>query len=174
MKAPQKKKRGQGLPFPIFFAISEALSDKQPGIWFLATSNLEAGFNQISVANISVRPYSWILAFVLCSPVVDQSCSALSVSAGLSGLHLAASGCRALLIQLPRRWGVRAGPRRELQSQSEKERTASAPLLYCTRTPKSKQTRFNSNRCQKHTKKHISLRASQQPTRRVNISSPRG
>lgn len=50
-------------------------------------------FNQISVVNILVQPYSLILAFVLCRSVVDQSCSALSGNAGLSGLHLTVSGC---------------------------------------------------------------------------------
>lgn len=34
-----------------------------------------------------------ILAFVLCSSVVDQSCSALSVNTSLSGLRLTASSC---------------------------------------------------------------------------------
>lgn len=120
----------QSFPFPIL-AISEALTDEQ---WEsdLTGADLEAEFNQISAVNTQVQPFSWILAFLLCSSVVDQSCSALSINAGLSGPHLAEwlpvlpiQGCSA---------GSSHWPGWELLSQSKKKkrRTASAPLFSCS------------------------------------------
>lgn len=84
--------RSQPLPFSIL-AISKALTDKH---WRSDSVRLalEAEFNQISVVNMMEQRYGCILAFVLRCSVVDQSCSALSVSTSLSGLHLTASGCR--------------------------------------------------------------------------------
>lgn len=118
-------KRPQWLPFHIL-AISKAFADKQWGS-DLAKLDLEAKFNQISVVNILVQPYSWILAFVLCSSVVDQSHPVLSVNAGLSGLHLAVSGCWCF----PFRTAV-LGVHTGLVGSSNlrvKRRTASAPLF---------------------------------------------
>lgn len=94
----------------------------------MARSDLEAEFNQISVVNILVHPYSCILAFVLCTPVVDQSCSALSVNTGLSGLHLAVSGCWCFPFK-----AAALGAHLGLVGSSNfraKGRTASAPLYH--------------------------------------------
>lgn len=90
--------RGQS-HYYFLFQPSARLSQISSGdlIWSGWLSKAE--FNQISVVNMMELHHGSILAFVLRSSVVDQSCSALSVNTSLSGLCLTASRCWAFPFQ---------------------------------------------------------------------------